>query len=289
MERQIKKNVLGKGIFRRLLRNKKAVFGAFMLLFITLCSIFAPYITPHDPLKQNLRNGLQPPSLKGDHLLGTDKFGRDMLARILYGGRISLRIGFISVGIGLVIGGFLGLIAGYYGGIFDGLIMRLMDIMLALPGLLLAMAIVSARGHSIENVMIAVGITMIPGFCRLMRAAVLEIRESDFVVAAAALGASDFRIIRKHILPNSVNPLIVHSSLSMASSILFAAGLSFLGMGAQPPTPEWGKMVSDNRAFIRHLHWVVTLPGLAIVLSVLSLNLVGDGLRDALDPRMKNK
>lgn len=288
MDQKIKKNVLGKGIFRRLMRNKKAVVGAFMLLLIALCSIFAPYITSHDPLKQNLRNGLQPPSLKGDHLLGTDKFGRDMLARILYGGRISLRIGFITVGIGLLVGGFLGLIAGYYGGIFDSLIMRLMDIMLALPGLLLAMAIVSARGHSIENVMVAVGITMIPGFCRLMRASVLEIRESDFVMAAAALGASDFRIIRKHVLPNSINPLIVHSTLSMASSILFAAGLSFLGMGAQPPTPEWGKMVSDNRAFIRHLHWVVTLPGLAIVLSVLSLNLVGDGLRDALDPRMKN-
>lgn len=273
-------------IFKAMLRNKKAVVGAIILLIITTSAIFAPYLAPYSPTQQNLRNRLQPPSR--EHLLGTDQFGRDTFSRILYGGRISLRIGFITVGIALVLGGILGLIAGFYGGILDLLIMRLMDIMLALPGFLLALAIISALGSSLENVMIAVGISLIPTFCRLMRATVLTVRENDYVAAAIALGASDLRVIARYVLPNAVNPLIVHSSLTMAASILFAAGLSFLGMGAQPPTPEWGKMIADNRGFIRASHYVVTFPGLAIVLSVLSLNMVGDGLRDALDPRMKN-
>lgn len=275
-----------KSILKAMLRNKKAVVGAIILLIITLGAVFAPFLAPHSPIQQDLRNRLQPPSR--DNLLGTDQFGRDLFSRILYGGRISLRIGFITVGIALIVGGTLGLIAGFYGGILDHLIMRLMDIMLALPGFLLALAIISALGSSLENVMIAVGISLIPTFCRLMRATVLSVRENDYVEAAIALGASDLRVIIKYVLPNAVNPLIVHSSLTMASSILFAAGLSFLGMGAQPPTPEWGKMIADNRAFIRASHYIVTFPGLAIVLSVLSLNMVGDGLRDALDPRMKN-
>lgn len=286
MENTSEVGFVKKNIFKALFRNKKAVVGAIILIIIASGAIFAPYIAPYSPIQQNLRNRLQPPS--ADHLLGTDQFGRDTFSRILYGGRISLRIGFITVGIALVVGGMLGLIAGFYGGILDHLIMRIMDMMLALPGFLLALAIISALGSSLENVMIAVGISLIPGFCRLMRAAVLSVVENDYVQAAIALGASNLRVIIKYILPNAVNPLIVHSSLTMASSILFAAGLSFLGMGAQPPTPEWGKMISDNRAFIREAHYVVTFPGLAIVLSVLSLNMVGDGLRDALDPRMKN-
>jgi len=268
------------------IRNKKAVVGAVILSVIVLSSVFAPWITSYSPTQQNIRNRLQPPSRT--HLLGTDNFGRDTFTRIIYGGRISLRVGFISIGIALSIGGLMGLIAGYYGGILDAIFMRLVDILLALPGFLLALAIVAALGSSLTNVMIAVGISYIPVFARVMRSAVLAIRKTEYIIAAQAAGASDMRIIFRHILPNAINPIIVQATLALAGAILSAAGLSFLGMGAQPPTPEWGSMISQSRQFIRESHYVVTFPGLAIFLTVLSLNLVGDGLRDMLDPRMKN-
>jgi peptide/nickel transport system permease protein len=197
-------------------------------------------------------------------------------------------VGFLSISFALVVGCFLGLIAGYYGGWADMLIMRVIDILLALPGFLLALSIVAALGPGLENVIMAIGVSYIPSFARMMRSAVLSTRELDYVDAAQALGASDWRIILLHILPNSLSPIIVLTTLSMAGAILSAAGLSFLGMGAQPPTPEWGSMISTSRPFIRVSHWAVTIPGLAIFITVMCLNLVGDGLRDALDPRLKN-
>ncbi|MGM0413636.1 MAG: ABC transporter permease [Bacillota bacterium] len=268
---------------KRLLFNKKAIAGGILLLIIALSAIFAPFITPHSPIDQNMRNRLEPPS--SEYLLGTDNYGRDIFTRILYGGRVSLRIGFISVGIAVLVGCTLGILAGFYGGKIDNVIMRFIDVMLALPGILLALAIVAALGASINNLMIAVGISYIPVFARLMRSSVLSVIEKDYVSAARGIGGSDIQIIFKHIIPNSINPIVVQATLAMAGSILSAAGLSFLGLGAQPPTPEWGSMIASTRQFIRLSHYPVTFSGLAIVTTVLSLNLFGDGLRDALDPK----
>ncbi len=273
-------------ILKLLLRNRKASVGAVILLILALSAVFAPYITSYSPSSQNMRNRLQPPSY--GNLLGTDQFGRDSFTRIIYGGRLSLRVGFTAVGIALLIGGSMGLAAGYYGGIIDNVIMRIVDVMLALPGFLLALAIVAALGPGLENVIMAIGIAYIPQFARVMRSSVLTIRELDYVASAQAVGASDWRILLFHVVPNSINPIIVLSTLAMAGAILSAAGLSFLGMGAQPPTPEWGSMIATSRPFIRVAHHVVTFPGIAIFVTVLSLNMVGDGLRDVLDPRMKN-
>lgn len=273
-------------VLKQWLRNRRAVVGAIVLLVIIFMAIFAPYVATHDPTKQNIRNQLKPPSR--EHFFGTDQFGRDTYSRVVYGARLSLRVGFLSISFALVVGCFLGLIAGYYGGWADMLIMRVIDILLALPGFLLALSIVAALGPGLENVIMAIGVSYVPSFARMMRSAVLSTRELDYVDAAQALGASDWRIILLHILPNSLSPIIVLTTLSMAGAILSAAGLSFLGMGAQPPTPEWGSMISTSRPFIRVSHWAVTIPGLAIFITVMCLNLVGDGLRDALDPRLKN-
>lgn len=269
---------------RRVLRNRKAVFGAVCLAIIVMSALFAPVISPHDPYDQTLRNRLQGSS--DDHWLGTDHLGRDLFARIIYGGRVSLQVGFVSVGIALLLGGTMGLLGGYYGGWFETFSMRLVDVLLALPGFLLALAIVATLGASLTNVMIAVGISYAPALARVTRSAVISVREYDYVTAARAAGAGDRRIMFRHVLPNSLGPIIVQSTLAMAGSILSAAGLSFLGMGAQPPTAEWGSMLSNARPFIRVAHHAVTYPGLAIMITVLSLNLLGDGLRDALDPRM---
>lgn len=275
----------GRRAWRRVLRNRKAVVGGLLLTLIVLSAVFAPVLTTHDPYVQNVRNRLQTGS--DEHLLGTDHLGRDLYTRILYGGRVSLQVGFISVGIALSLGGVMGMLAGFYGGRIESIIMRVVDVLLALPAFLLALAIVATLGTSIRNVMIAVGIAYTPGFARIMRSAVLAIREQDYIAAARANGAGDLRVMLLHIFPNSTGPLIVQSTLALAGSILSAAGLSFLGMGAQPPTAEWGSMLSAARPFIRAAHHVVTYPGLAIMLTVLCLNMLGDGLRDALDPRMK--
>ncbi len=268
---------------RRLFFNKKAVVGAILLLIIAGLAIFAPLITSHDPIDQNIRNRLQPPG--GDHLLGTDHFGRDIFSRIIYGARISLRVGFISVAIGISFGCLMGIVAGYFGDPLDNILMRFVDIMLALPGFLLALAIIASLGPGINNLMIAVGISNIPVFARLMRSSVLTVMEKEYIQAARSLGSSDGSIIIKHVIPNSYNPIIVQATLAMAGSILAAAGLSFLGLGVQPPTPEWGFMITSARQFIRVAHYTVTFSGLAIVITVLSLNLFGDGLRDILDPK----
>lgn len=283
-KQKAKKRKVGKSrALKRLLFNKKAIAGGILLIIIALSAIFAPFLTPHDPIEQNMRNRLEPPS--SEHLLGTDNFGRDIFTRILYGGRISLRIGFISVGIAVLFGCTLGILAGFYGKMVDSVIMRFIDIMLALPGFLLALAIIAALGPTITNLMIAVGISYIPVFARLMRSAVLAVIEKDYISAARGIGGNDLQIIFKHIIPNSINPIVVQATLAMAGSILSAAGLSFLGLGAQPPTPEWGSMIASTRQFIRLSHYPVTFSGLAIVITVLSLNLFGDGLRDALDPK----
>ena len=270
-------------IKRRFMYNKKAVFGLVILIILVTASIFAPYIAPHNPIDQDMANRLQGPSW--EHPMGTDRFGRDVFSRLIYGSRISLRIGFISVGIGIIFGCSLGIIAGYYGGKLDSVIMRFMDLLLSLPSLLLALALVASLGTNIWYLMVAVGIAFIPRFARLIRGAVLGVIEKEYIESARALGSSDLRIIFKHIIPNSINPVIVQATLYMASSIIIAAALSFLGLGVQPPTPEWGRMIAQSRQFIRINHFPVTFSGISIVITVLSLNLVGDGLRDALDPK----
>ena len=281
MEAQVK--LPRKGLGRFISRNQRAVFGSVLLVIIFGSAIFADWLAPYPPNRQNLRNRLSPPS--AENILGTDNFGRDVFSRIIHGGRVSLSIGFISVGIALGIGGLLGLLAGFYGGWLDNVISGIVDVLLALPAFLLALAIVAALGPSIVNVMIAVGIATVPAFARIMRSAVLTVREMDYVTAAEAVGSRDSRVMLKHVIPNSLGPVIVQVSLSLAGAILAAAGLSFLGMGAQPPTAEWGSMLNAARPYIRDAQWTVTFPGLAIVVTVLALNLVGDGLRDALDPR----
>jgi peptide/nickel transport system permease protein len=273
----------GRSLMRRLASNPRATLGGLVLGIILVAAIFAEAFSPYLPNQQNLRNRLAPPS--AEHLLGTDQFGRDVLSRIIHGGRVSLRVGFVSVAIALAAGGLLGLLAGFYGGLLDSAVSWLVDVLLALPAFLLALAIVAALGPSLMNVMIAVGVANIPQFARITRSAVLTVREMDYVTAALAVGSRDARIMFVHVVPNALGPIIVQVTLSLAGAILAAAGLSFLGLGAQPPTAEWGSMLNSARPYIRDAHWAVTFPGLAIVITVLALNLVGDGLRDALDPR----
>jgi len=272
-------------VWRRLRRNKMAMFGLAIITLIVLSAITADLIAPYDYRTQNLDRISEKPSR--DHILGTDDLGRDILSRIIHGTRTSLLVGFVSVSISVFVGGTLGALAGFYGGRIDNVIMRAMDVLLAIPSILLAIAIVSAFGGGIINVMIAVGISSMPSYARIVKASVISVKENEFIEAARAIGASDLRIIRKHIIPNSMAPIIVQSTLGVAGAILSAAGLSFIGMGIQPPTPEWGAMLSNGRYIIRTAWHVATFPGLAIMLTIFALNLLGDGLRDALDPRLK--
>ncbi|HKL13053.1 MAG TPA: ABC transporter permease [Halanaerobiales bacterium] len=263
-------------------KNKMAVIGTFLILLQFFIAIFAPFLAPYDPYEQNLMKMTLPVGTEG-HLLGTDNFGRDILSRLIYGSRISLIVGLSSVLFGLLIGVTLGLIAGYYSKL-DNIIMRLIDIMLSFPGVLLALAIIAMLGPGLINVIIAISIWSIPTFTRLVRSQVLQIKEYEYVLAAEALGVKDHKILIKHILPNCIGPIIVYATLRIASAILSAAALSFLGLGAQPPLPEWGAMVSAGRSFIYNAPHMIIVPGLAIMMLVLSFNLVGDGLRDAFDP-----
>lgn len=272
--------------YRRLLQSKVGKAGLIIIIMLIIVAAIAPVLAPYDPFETNILFRYKAPS--SEHLLGTDGMGRDILSRIIYGSRISLQVGLISVALALILGVSFGLIAGYYGGKLDMLIMRFMDIMLAFPSILLAIAIVAILGPQLKNAMLAIGIINVPRFARIVRSSVLSIKESEYISAARALGAGDLRIIFKHLLPNAMAPLIVQTTLSIATAILEAAALSFLGLGAQPPSPEWGAMLSDARSSLQKAPWVATFPGLAIVFGVLGFNLLGDGLRDALDPKMKN-
>ena len=272
-------------VMSRLRQNKLAVAGLSIICLLLILAIAAPLIAPHHPTEHySLANRLAEPS--SDYPFGRDELGRCILSRIIYGARISLLIGLIVVGIGLAVGVPLGLISGYYGGKVDFLVQRVVDTMLAFPGILLALMLVAILGVGLQNVMIAVGITTIPIYARLVRGSVLSIREEQFVEAARAVGGSDLRIMFRHVLPNCLAPLIVQSTLHMATAILWAAGLGFLGLGVRPPTPEWGAMLNGGRPYMRVAAHVAVVPGLAIFVTVLGFNLLGDGLRDALDPRL---
>ena len=273
------------GAFFRLRKSPLAMFGLLFILCLAFVAIFADVLAPYPYQKQNLTRSYETPSK--DFLLGTDEFGRDILSRLIYGARVSLQVGFIAVGIALVAGGMLGATAGYYGGWIDNGIMRVMDVLLSVPQTLLAIAIAAALGPGLFNLMIAVGISAVPNYARIVRGSVLSIREMEFIEAARAVGNSDLRIILKHIIPNSMAPIIVQSTLGVASAILNAAGLSFIGLGIQPPYPEWGAMLSGGRQYIRDYPHLTLYPGLAIMLTILALNFLGDGLRDALDPKLK--
>ncbi len=272
-------------VWRRLRRQHAAMLGLFIIVSLALLGIFAPFLTPYDPVKQDLTHVLLPPSRS--HLLGTDHLGRDILARILYGTRLSLFIGFLAVGLGLLVGVPLGIISGYYGGWLDIVIQRFVDVMLAFPSFLLALSLVSLLGVGLTNVILAVGVSTIPSFIRLTRGSVLVIREQTYIEAAKAVGAHDSAILFRHILPNTLTPVIVQATLGLGVAILMASGLGFLGLGVQPPTPEWGAMLGEGRNYIFSAPHVATFPGLAIFLAVLGFNLLGDGLRDALDPYLK--
>ncbi|MED4989425.1 nickel transporter permease [Parageobacillus toebii] len=272
--------------WRRFRKNKMALVGLGIVVFFILLAIFAPLLAPYDFKEQNLAERLQPPSSK--HLFGTDDFGRDIFSRVIYGARISLWVGFFSVLGSVIVGSMLGIIAGYYGRWIDGIISRLFDIMLAFPSILLAIGIVAVLGPSLQNALIAIAVINIPNFGRLIRSRVLSIKQEEYVMAAKAIGMSDMRILFHHILPNSMAPIIVQGTLAIATAIIEAAALGFLGLGAQPPNPEWGKMLADSKDFLTQAPWTMIFPGIAIMLTVLGFNLMGDGLRDALDPRMKN-
>ncbi len=264
--------------------HRLALAGLGTIGALVAFALFAPWLAPNDPLRQHLPDALQGPSVRFP--LGTDEFGRCLLSRILYGSRLSLLVGVLATAIGATLGITLGLAAGYFRRL-DGYVMRAMDVLLAFPGILLAIAIMAALGPSLPNVMIAVGIRSIPSFARLTRGMVLSLAELEFVQGARALGAGHGRVLLGHILPNSVSPLLVFSSMQVATAILLAAILSFLGLGVQPPTPEWGKMVSDGRAYLLEAPHVSLFPGMAIFLTVMGFNCLGDGLRDALDPRLR--
>jgi peptide/nickel transport system permease protein len=273
------------GFWSRLRKNKMAFCGAIMILGLLITAVFAPWIAPYPFDEQDFLAAQEPPSFQ--HWFGTDEFGRDIFSRIVYASRISLEVGFVAVSIGMFIGGLLGAVAGFYGHLTDNVIMRSMDILLAVPSTILAIAIAATLGPGLFNLMLAVGIATIPRYARIVRASVLSLRHLEFIEAAQAVGSSDFRIIRKHILPNCMAPVIVQATLGVASAILNTAGLSFIGLGIQPPTPEWGAMLSGARSYIRDYPYMTIFPGLAIMLTVLSLNFLGDGLRDALDPKLK--
>jgi peptide/nickel transport system permease protein len=268
-----------------LVHQRGALLGLLILAALGTMAVAAPWLATRDPIRTAAREALQPPGAR--FLLGSDQFGRDVASRVVYGARVSLLVGLISVSIAVALGAPLGLVSGYYGGRLDALIMRVMDVLLAFPGILLALAIVSVLSPGLGNVMIAVGLSAVPGYARLVRATVLAARENLYVEAARALGGRDGGILVRDILPNVVAPLIVTATLGLGGAILSAAALSFLGLGSQPPQPEWGRMLSEGRDYLREAWWISTFPGLGILLTVLAMNLVGDGLRDVLDPRLK--
>ncbi len=284
-ERMGPRSSLFRDAMRRLFRNKLAITGLVIMGTFLLTAIFAPLIAPYDPIKQELIMRRRPPSQ--EHALGRDDLGRDILSRIIFGARLSLQVGVVSVGFAIVIGAVIGALSGYAGGWVDNIVMRLMDIMLAFPALLLALAIVTILGPGLMNMLYAIGIVSIPAYARIVRASVLSVKEQDYILAARAIGAPPSRILFRNVFPNTLTPLIVQGTLGIGTAILDAAGLSFLGLGAQPPRPEWGAMLGQGRYAVFTAPHIVLFPGMAIMLTVLGFNLLGDGLRDSLDPKLR--
>ncbi len=272
-------------VWRRFRKSPGALIGAVVVAIIAIVAIFAPIIATSDPLAQNLALGAHSPS--GAHWFGTDKLGRDVFARIVYGARISIRIGFVAVGLAITAGTFIGLVAGYAGKRTEAILMGAMDLMLAFPSIILAIGITTILGPSIVNLMIAVGIVYVPQYARLARSSVLAVKENEYIEAARAIGVSTPAILARHVLPNILAPLLVQATLGVATAELEAAGLSYLGLGARPPTPEWGAMLNDARDYWISAPWALIFPGLSITTLVLGFNLLGDGLRDALDPQTR--
>lgn len=274
-------------IWQSLKRNRRAMFGLFFILLLVFFAIFADWIAPYGMKQQNLANALQFPNTT--HWLGTDDLGRDILSRIIYGTRVSLTVGVSAVLVSLLVGGTMGVIAGYYQGWIDTLIMRFNDVLLSIPSILLAIAIVASLGSSLRNLIIAIGIANIPVFARVIRSSVLSVKEQEFIEAADALGATDLRTIFKHIIPNIMSPIIIQASIGVATSILSAVGLGFIGLGLEASVAEWGTMLNAGRGYIRTHYYLTLYPGVVIMLTVLSFNLLGDGLRDAIDPKMRER
>jgi peptide/nickel transport system permease protein len=267
--------------------HPRVILAGSLVVLLFLVALLAPFISPHDPIAVNADNAYLRP-LSPSHLLGTDELGRDLFSRMLWGARVSLPVAFVAVAVGLVAGGVIGLISGYFGGVIDLLLMRLIDALLAFPALILAIAIVAALGPNLLNAMIAIGIVAIPVYARLVRALVLQLKQMEFVAATRSLGATPMRIIIRHLIPNLLNPVIVQISLSAGFAILAEATLSFLGLGAQVPTPDWGQMINTGATFLANDPWLAIVPGVAISVTVFSFNLLGDSLRDALDPRLRS-
>lgn len=274
-------------IWNSMKRNKRAMFGLVFILFLIFIALFADVIAPYGMREQNLSNALQSPN--ADHWLGTDDLGRDVLSRIIYGTRVSLTVGTAAVSMSLVVGGILGVLAGYFQGKLDTLIMRTSDVLLSIPSILLAIAIVASFGSSMQNMIVAIGISGIPVFARIVRASVMAEKEKEYIEASKALGATDLRIILRNIIPNIMSPVIVQSSMGVASAILSAVGLGFIGLGLEASIAEWGTMLSAGRGYIRTHYYLTLYPGLMIVLTVLAFNLLGDGIRDAIDPKMRER
>ncbi len=287
-QKKVKKRSQLKSIWFRFRKNKLAMFGLILFLALVIMALSAGVFFDYDTdvIGQAMKERLQFPD--SAHWFGTDQYGRDVFARIVWGSRISLSVGLFTVGIAMTIGGAIGALSGYYGGKVDMVLMRIMDVFLALPGTILAVAIVGALGPGLVNVLMAMSICRIPQFARIVRSSVISLRGQEFIEAARACGTKDARIILRHIMPNAIGPLVVQATLNMATTILGVAGLSFIGLGIEAPIPEWGSMLSEARDQMRYYPYLMVFPGIFIMLSVLSLNLIGDGLRDALDPRMKN-
>ena len=285
--KKIKKKSLWAETWHRLKKSKLAMFGLYVLLALIILALLADVIYDYDTdvIEPNYSIVLQEPS--SEHWFGTDNLGRDVFARVIYGSRISLKVSIMSIVISLIIGGGFGAVAGYYGGRVDDILMRIMDVFLAIPNMLMAIAVVASLGPSMFNLMLAIAISNIPRFARIVRASILGVKDEEFVEAARACGATNTRIIIREVLPNCMAPIIVQGSIAIASSILVIASLSFVGLGVAPPTPEWGSMLSEGRTYIRDSNYLTVFPGLAIAITSLSINLLGDGLRDALDPKLK--
>ncbi len=277
-----------KGIISVFKRSRSATLGMMLVIIIAMVALLAPHISPHDPLAVDMTIRREPPGTPG-YLLGTDNMGRDLLSRIIWGSRISIQVGIVATGIGIALGTVMGLLAGFYRGIIETLLLRFIDILICFPTLLLALAIVAILGPAIRNVMVAVGVTQAPRFARIVRASVLSVREMEYVESANALGASSLRVMFRHLLPNALTGAVVFATLSVGAAILTEATLSFLGLGVPPPTPTWGNIVAEGRRFLLDSPWITVFPGLAIMVTVFGFNFFGDGLRDALDPRLRGE